>query len=101
MAALAVTAVTLTLVVLLFPTYARVRSALVRGQGERLVYVARATVLAIPAESRLASSRVREVVRRARAESSASLGDGNDLLAFELVARDAEGRLHLVANGDR
>ncbi|MBW8771328.1 MAG: hypothetical protein JF589_16355, partial [Gemmatimonadetes bacterium] len=35
MAALAVTAVTLTLVVLLFPTYARVRSALARGQGDR------------------------------------------------------------------
>jgi methyl-accepting chemotaxis protein len=101
MAALAVTAVALTLAVLLFPTYARVRSALARAQGERLVYVARATALGIPADSDFAGNRVREVIRRARVENSASLGDGNDLLAFEVVGRDAEGRFHLVANSDR
>jgi len=101
MAALAVTAVALTLAVLLFPTYARVRSALARAQGERLAYVARATALSIPADSDLAGGHVREVIRRARVDNSASLGDGNDLLAFEVVGRDAEGRFHLVANSDR
>jgi methyl-accepting chemotaxis protein len=101
MAALAVTAVALTLVVLLFPTYARVRNALARAQGERLVYVARATVLGISGDSTLVDGRVRDVIRRARIDNSAALGDGNDLLAIEVVGRDAEGRFHLVANSDR
>ncbi len=101
MAALAVSAVALTLVVLLFPTYARVRSVLARAQGERLVYVARATALAIPADSNLGGGRVRDIIRKARVDNSASLGDGNDLLAFEVVARDSTGRFYLVANSDR
>jgi methyl-accepting chemotaxis protein len=101
MAALAVSAVALTLAVLLFPTYARVRSALARAQGERLVYVARATAVGISADSGLASSRVRDVIRKARVDNSASLGDGSDLLAFEVVARDSAGGFHLVANSDR
>ena len=41
MAALAGTAVVLTLGVMLMPTYARVRSALARAHGERLVYLAK------------------------------------------------------------
>jgi hypothetical protein len=101
MAALAVTAVALTLAVLLFPTYARVRSALARAQGERLVYVARATALAIPVDSSFAGGRVRDVIRKARVDNSPSLGDGNDLLAFEVVARDSAGRFYLAANSDR
>src|SRR5439155_3162758 len=101
MAALAGTAVVLTLAVLLFPTYARVRSALARAQGERLVYVARATALGIPADSNLAGTHARDLIRRARVDNSAVLGDGNDLLAIELVVRDSAGRFHLVANSDR
>jgi len=101
MAALAGTAVALTLAVLLFPTYARVRNALARAQGERLVYVARMTVPGIAADSSLAGGRVRDIIRRSRVDNSAALGDGNDLLAIEVVGRDAEGRFHLVANSDR
>jgi len=101
MAALAGTAVALTLAVLLFPTYARVRNALARAQGERLVYVARTTVPGIAADSSLAGGRVRDIIRRSRVDNSAALGDGNDLLAIEVVGRDAEGRFHLVANSDR
>ena len=56
MAALAGAAVVLTLGVMLLPTYARVRSALARAQGERLVYLARATALGIPGDSSLAGA---------------------------------------------
>jgi methyl-accepting chemotaxis protein len=101
MAALAVAAVVMTLAVLLFPTYVRVRSALARAQGERLEYVARAAALGIPADSNLAGAHVRELIRRARVENSAALGDGSDLLAIELVSRDSTGRFFLVANSDR
>ena len=101
MAALAGTAVVLTLAVLLFPTYARVRSALARAQGDRLVYVARATAFGFPGDSDLAGAHARELIRRARIDNAGLLGEGNDLLAIELVERDSTGRFHLVANSDR
>ena len=101
MAALAGAAVVLTLGVLLFPTYARVRSALARGQGDRLVYLARATALGINGDSALGSAYARDLIRRARAENANVLGDGNDLLAIELVSRDSAGVFHLAANSDR
>jgi methyl-accepting chemotaxis protein len=65
------------------------------------VYVARAAALGIPGDSNLAGTHVRDLIRRARVDNSATLGDGNDLLAIEVVARDSEGRFHLVANSDR
>jgi methyl-accepting chemotaxis protein len=101
MAALAGAAVALTLGVMLLPTYARVRSALARAQGERLVYLARATALAIPGDSSLAGPAGRELIRRARADNANVLGAGNDLLAIELVSRDSTGRFNLAANSDR
>jgi methyl-accepting chemotaxis protein len=101
MAALAGTAVVLTLGVMLLPTYARVRSALARAQGERLVSLARATALGIPSDSSLAGGYARELIRRARVGNANALGKNNDLLAIELVARDSAGRFHLVANSDR
>jgi methyl-accepting chemotaxis protein len=101
MAALAGTAVVLTLGVMLMPTYARVRSALARAQGERLVSLARATALGIPSDSSLAGGYARELIRRARVGNANALGKNNDLLAIELVARDSAGRFHLVANSDR
>jgi methyl-accepting chemotaxis protein len=101
MAALAGAAVVLTLVVLLFPTYARVRSALARAQGERLVYLARATALGIPGDSVLTGAYARDLIRRARVDNANVLGAGNDLLAIELVSRDSAGRFHLAANSDR
>jgi methyl-accepting chemotaxis protein len=101
MAALAGAAVVLTLIVLLVPTYARVRSALARGQGERLVYLARATALELPGDSALDGDYARDVISRVRAENANALGDGNELIAIELVGRDSAGTLHLVANSDR
>ena len=101
MAALAGAAVVLTLVVLLFPTYARVRSALARGQGDRLVYLARATALDISGDSALDGDYARERISRARVENANVLGAGNDLIAVELVSRDSTGAFHLAANSDR
>ena len=101
MAALAGAAVALTLVVMLLPTHARVRDALARAHGERLVYLAQATALKIPGDSTLASQRARDLIGRVRAEDANTLGPGNGLLAIELVARDSAGRFHLAANSDR
>ena len=101
MAALAGAAVVLTFVVMLLPTYARVRSTLARAQGERLVYVARAAALGIPSDSSLTGAYARDLIRRARSEYGGALGAGNDLLAIELVARDSAGRFQLAANSDR
>jgi methyl-accepting chemotaxis protein len=101
MAALAGAAVVLTLGVVLFPTYARVRSALARGQGDRLEYLARATALGIPGDSALDGAYARESIRRARVENANILGAGNDLIAIELVSRDSTGAFRLVANSDR
>ena len=101
MAALAGAAVALTLGVMLLPTYARVRSALARAQGERLVYLARAAALSVPAEAALDGPEARALIRRVRADNASVLGAGNDLLAIELVSRDAAGRFHLAANSDR
>ena len=72
MAALAGAAVVLTLGVMLLPTYARVRSALARAQGERLVYLARATALAIPGDSSLSGPSARELIRRPPLRASTS-----------------------------
>ena len=101
MAALAGAAVVLTLGVMLLPTYARVRNALARAHGERLVYLARATALGIPGDSALTGAGPRELIRHARIDNASALGAGNDLLAIELVARDSAGRFHLAANSDR
>ena len=101
MAALAGAAVVLTLGVMLLPTYARVRGALAHAQGERLVYLARATALDIPGDSALAGTFARDLIRRARAEKASSLGAGNELVAIELVVRDSAGRFRLAANSDR
>src|SRR5688572_9588416 len=101
MAALAGAAVVLTLGVMLLPTYARVRTALARAQGERLVYLARATAFAIPGDSSLSGPGARELIRRARVDNAHVLGAGNELLAIELVSRDSAGRFHLAANSDR
>ena len=69
MAALAGAAVVLTLAVMLLPTYARVRSALARAQGERLVYLARATALGIPGDALALRSAARgSSIRRARVD---------------------------------
>ena len=101
MAALSGAAVVLTLGVLLLPTYAHVRGALARAQGERLAYIARTTALGIHGDSSLASDAARELIRVARADNATALGPGNALLAIELVARDSAGRFHLAANSDR
>jgi methyl-accepting chemotaxis protein len=101
MAALAGAAVVLTLGVMLLPTYARVRGALAHAQGERLVYLARATALEIPGDSSLDGAFARDLIRRARGENANAVGAGNDLLAIELVARDSAGQFRLVANSDR
>ena len=101
MAALAGSVVVLTLAVLLFPTYARVRTALARAEGEQLASLAHATALAIPTDSSLTHSSAREVIRRARVENAAMLGDRGELLAIEVVARDSVGPFRLVANSDR
>ena len=101
MAALAGAAVVLTLGVMLLPTYARVRSALARAHGERLVHLARSTALVVSGDSALDGSYARDLIRRARSEQAGALGAGNDLLAIELVARDSAGRFRLVANSDR
>ncbi|HEV7993033.1 MAG TPA: methyl-accepting chemotaxis protein [Gemmatimonadaceae bacterium] len=101
MAALAGAAVVVTLAVLLFPTYARVRSALARAQGERLVYLARATALGIPGDSLVTGVRVHDLIRRARITNVDVLGVGNELRAIELVGRDSSGRFRLLINSDR
>ena len=101
MAALAGAAVVLTLGVMLLPTYARVRSALARAQGERLVYLARATALGIPGDMSLSGPAARDLIRRARVDNAHFLGAGNDLLAIEIISRDSAGRFHLAANSDR
>ncbi|MEO8563266.1 MAG: HAMP domain-containing protein, partial [bacterium] len=100
LAALVGAAVVITLAVLLFPTYARVRSALARAQGERLVYLARATAFGIPGDSLLSGARVHDLIRRARVANVDVLGAGNELRAIELVARDASGRFRLLINSD-
>jgi methyl-accepting chemotaxis protein len=101
MAALAGAAVLLTLGVMLLPTYAHVRHALARAQGERLVYLARATALEMRGEPALATPATRDLIRRTRAEKANALGSGGELLAIELVSRDSAGRFRLVANSDR
>jgi methyl-accepting chemotaxis protein len=101
MAALAGAAVVLTLGVMLLPTYAHVRGALARAQGERLVAIAHATALGVRGDSSLASDAARAVISAARADNATALGPGNGLLAIELVSRDSAGRFHLAANSDR
>jgi methyl-accepting chemotaxis protein len=101
MAALAGAVVVLTLVVVLFPTYARVRSALARAEGERLASVATATAFALAADSALDRPAAHASIRRARVENATVLGDRGELLAVELAARDSAGRFRLVANSDR
>ena len=80
-----------------------VRSALARAQGERLVY--RRSRRGARHPWRLVRSPAltsRELIRRARVENSTVLGDGNDLLAIELVvARLGGPLLSSSRNSDR
>jgi methyl-accepting chemotaxis protein len=87
--------------VLLVPTYARVRGALARAQGERLVYLARATALGIPADSLLGGARAHDLIRRARVENADVLGAGNGLRSVVLVGRDSAARFRLLVDSDR
>ena len=109
MAALAGAAVIVTLTVLLVPTYGRVRTALARSQGERLIAIARSAESVLPED--MASSlgaagnaalplRVRDIVRRVRVSNAESLGAGNELSSVDIVQRDAEGRFHYLLKGD-
>ena len=107
MAALAGAAVILTLTLLLYPTFLKVRSALARGQGARLVAVAESVTEQLPDDFVLAlgwgvsdsvavSPAVRDAVQRARVANSDVLGAGNELLSLDIVARNATGQFHYV-----
>jgi methyl-accepting chemotaxis protein len=112
MAALAGAAVLVTLGVLLAPTYGRVRAALARAQGERLVAIARTVAAQLPPEftSALATDggdgliippAVRDLVRRARIENNDALGPGNELLSLDIAARDKSGKFRYVLQSER
>ncbi|HEY2026484.1 MAG TPA: methyl-accepting chemotaxis protein [Gemmatimonadaceae bacterium] len=112
MAALAGAAVLVTLAVLLAPTYSRVRAALARAQGERLVAIARSVGEQLPEELSTAltagsagkaaiSPAVREIVRRARVIDNDALGAGNELVALDVAARGAGGQFRYVVQSER
>src|SRR4029079_668826 len=61
----------------------------------------RAPAVSSAAEAAVAAPEARALIRRVRADNASVLGAGNDLLAIELVSRDAAGRFHLTANSDR
>jgi methyl-accepting chemotaxis protein len=103
MAALAGAAVVVTLAVLIAPTYGRVRAALARAQGERLVAIARAAQGVLPddiaqsmaaggADSTALPPLVGNAIRAVRNANANSLGPGNELTAIEVVARGQDGR---------
>jgi len=112
MAALAGAAVILTLALLLYPTFLKVRSALARGQGARLVAVAQSATEQLPDDFVLAlgwgvsdsvavSSTVRDAIQRTRVTNSDVLGAGNELLSIDVVARNATGQFHYVLQSER
>src|SRR5256714_5078838 len=112
MAALAGAAVLVTLAVLLVPACARVRAALARAQGDRLVAIARSVAAQMPPEfaASLASRTrdsvavppaVRDLVRRARVENNDVLGAGNELLTLDIVARDPSSKFRYVLQSER
>lgn len=112
MAALAGAAVLLTLSLLLFPTFVKVRTALARAQGARLVAVAQSAVGQLPdslaialgsraSDSAAISASVRSVIRRIRVANNDVLGAGNELLGLDIVARDGTGQFHYVLQSER
>ena len=112
MAALAGAAVILTLTLLLYPTFLKVRSALARGQGARLVAVAQNANEQLPedfvlalgwgvSDSAVATPLAREAVRRVRVANNDVLGAGNELLSLDVVARDATGQFRYVLQSER
>ena len=112
MAALAGAAVLVTLGVLLAPTYGRVRTALARAQGERLAAIANSAAAQLPPEFAAAMTGtprdslavptvVRDVVRRSRVENNDALGAGNELIALDVVQRDARGQFRYVLQSER
>ncbi len=112
MSALAGAAVLVTLAVLLWPTYVRVRSALARAQGERLSAIANsaaaqfppAFVAALGAGSRDTLAipvHVRDVIRKSRIENNDALGKGNELLALDVVIRERSGQFRYILQSER
>lgn len=112
MAALAGAAVILTLTLLLYPTFLKVRSALARGQGARLVAVAQSANEQLPDDFVLAlgwgvtdsigaTPMVHEAIQRVRVTNNDVLGAGNELLSLDVVARDARGQFHYVVQSER
>ena len=112
MAALAGAAVILTLTLLLYPTFLKVRSALARGQGARLVAVAQSANEQLPddfvlalgwgaTDSLGATPMVHEAVQRVRVANNDVLGAGNELLSLDVVARNAKGQFHYVVQSER
>jgi methyl-accepting chemotaxis protein len=103
MATVAAAAVVVTLAVLIWPTYGRVRAALARAQGERLVAIARAAQGALPddiaqsmaatgADTAVLPPLVANAIRSVRNANASSLGAGNELTSIEVVARGPDGR---------
>ncbi len=111
MSALAGAAVLLTLIALLAPTYLSVRSALARAEGERLIAIALAAELQLPADVVLtlatrgdrasATSVAYTVLRRVRRANDDLLGAGSQLLTIDLAARDSSSApLRIVARSE-
>lgn len=101
----------LTLIALLAPTYLSVRSALARAEGERLIAIALAAELQLPADVVLtlatrgdrasATSVAYTVLRRVRRANDDLLGAGSQLLTIDLAARDSSSApLRIVARSE-
>jgi methyl-accepting chemotaxis protein len=112
MAALAGAAVLVTLGIMLWPAYTRVRGALARAQGERLAAIANSAAAQLPPEFAAAlgstprdslaiPTAVRDVIRRSRIENNDALGAGNELIALDVVARDPKGSFRYVLQSER
>jgi methyl-accepting chemotaxis protein len=112
MAALAGAAVVLTLALLLYPTFVKVRSALARGQGARLVAIAQNANEQLPddfvlalgwrvTDSVAANPLVRDAIRRVRIANNDVLGTGNELLSLDVASRDATGQFHYALQSER
>lgn len=112
MAALAGAAVILTLTLLLYPTFLKVRSALARGQGARLVAIAQNATEQLPddfvlalgwgvSDSVAATPMMRDAIRRVRVANSDVLGAGNELVSLDVIARNAAGQFHYVLQSER
>ena len=112
MAALAGAAVVLTLTLLLYPTFLKVRSALARAQGARLVAIAQNANEQLPddfvlalgwgvKDSLAATPTLRDVIRRVRVANNDVLGAGNELLALDIASRDVTGHFRYVLQSER